>query len=148
MGFRQGAYAKIWSVDDHGKYSTGNISISKRNKDTGEYTIDFRDGYVRFVGQANEYVKKLNLPDSSEAHNTNNKGALIRIGACDVSQYYNATKKELYTNFTIFEIQDPNGNDVTNTPQDAKRPSRTPPGMNATNQTKPLNDFNDDELPF
>ena len=35
MGFRQGAYAKIWKIEDKGNYHVAQMSISRKNKDTG-----------------------------------------------------------------------------------------------------------------
>lgn len=30
MGFRKGAYARVWEAENKGKYSVANISVSKK----------------------------------------------------------------------------------------------------------------------
>lgn len=42
MGFRTGSYATIWSVESASDTRTkARISISRKNKQTGEYDTDF-----------------------------------------------------------------------------------------------------------
>ena len=49
MGFHTGAYATIWSVEDKGNYTKVNLSVSQKNKNTGEYDTKF-SYFVNFVG--------------------------------------------------------------------------------------------------
>ena len=52
MGFRKDAYATVWSVEQKSNTLTnGRISISRKNKNTGEYETDF-SGFVSFIGTA------------------------------------------------------------------------------------------------
>ena len=52
MGFRTGAYAKVWEVKPFSDTSVRiRLSISRKNKSTGEYEQDF-SGYVTAVGTA------------------------------------------------------------------------------------------------
>ena len=52
MGFRTGSYATIWSVESATDTRTkARISISRKNKQTGEYDTDF-SGFVDFIGTA------------------------------------------------------------------------------------------------
>ena len=52
MGFRTGAYAKIWKVEPFSDTSTKlRISISRKNKQSGEYEQDF-SGFVSAIGTA------------------------------------------------------------------------------------------------
>lgn len=52
MGFRTGSYATIWSVESASDTRTkARISISRKNKQTGEYDTDF-SGFVDFIGTA------------------------------------------------------------------------------------------------
>ncbi len=90
MGFRIGAYAKVWEVNDKGNYSEAKISISKKNKQTNQYETDFQSK-VRLVGQAHNCRIKAN--------------DRIKINACDVSTRYNKETKVTYTNFVIFELE-------------------------------------------
>lgn len=111
MGFRQGALARLWSYDDEGRYGTGNMSISDKNKESGEYKITFQDGFVRFVGSAHEKAMSLNLPTFEEFRaGSYNRGASFRIMSCDATKTYDKEKKKTYTNFTIFDIELPDEN--------------------------------------
>ena len=49
MGFRTGSYATIWTVESASDTRTkARISISRKNKQTGEYDTDF-SGFVDFT---------------------------------------------------------------------------------------------------
>lgn len=113
MGFKQGAFARIWSVNDEGKYSTANVSVSRKNKETGKYDVEFSDGYVRLVGSAHEAAKELGLPTREEFDSQSDKGVSVKISSCDVTNNYDTKTKKLYTNCVIFgfEIPDNNGGD-------------------------------------
>lgn len=117
MGFRQGAFARIWSVNDEGKYSTANVSVSKKNKETGKYDVEFSDRYVRLVGSAHETAKKLGLPTREEFDATSNKGVSVQISSCDVTNKYDAKTEKLYTNYVIFGFEIPD-NDSGNSSSD------------------------------
>lgn len=94
MGFRTGAYAKVWEVIPVGDTSTKlRMSVSRKNKQTGEYEQDF-SGYVLCVGTA--VAKKARcLP----------AGARIKLGDCDVSTRYDAERQTSYTNFKLFTFE-------------------------------------------
>lgn len=130
MGFRQGAYAKVWSAEDKGKYSVGNISISRKNKDTDKYEVEFQDGFVRFVGNAHNALSNLSIDE---------KGASIQITSCDVTNKYDAEKKKTYTNFVIFGFDVPNGSNAGGKKGGA---SKSKP------KTAPVEEPEDDDLPF
>lgn len=50
MGFRTGSFCTIWEVEPISDTNTkARISISHKNKQTGEYETDF-SGYVNFMG--------------------------------------------------------------------------------------------------
>ena len=101
MGFRTGAFAKVWEVSSSNDTSTKlRISISRKNKKTNEYEQDF-SGYVYFVGTAN--AKKASLL---------HEGSRIKIGDCDVTNRYDAEKKVTYTNFKVFSFEDMDGEQV------------------------------------
>lgn len=52
MGFRNGAYATIWEVKPVSDTNTkARISVSRKNKQTGQYETDF-SGFVEFIGTA------------------------------------------------------------------------------------------------
>ena len=110
MGFRQDSYARVWSVKNKGNYSTARISISRKDKNTGAYTTDFQDGYVRLVGQAHTAFQGVQIDEK--------KGISIKISSCEVTNVYTAPDgKVSYTpHYTIFglEIQDGNSNNKGN----------------------------------
>ena len=94
VGFRQGSFAKCWAVEPKSNTSTQlRISISRKNRETGEYEQDF-SGFVSCVGTA-AAKKAANLKE----------GDTIRLGDIDVSTTYNAERKITYTNYKIFSFQ-------------------------------------------
>jgi hypothetical protein len=94
MGFRAGSYATIWSVESASDTRTkARISISRKNKQTGEYDTDF-SGFVDFIGTA-AAKKALMLKEKDR----------IRLGDVDVTNNYNKEKGITYTNFKIFSFE-------------------------------------------
>lgn len=99
MGFRTGAYANVWEVTPMSDTSTKiRVSVSCKNKQTGEYKQDF-SGFVLCIGTA----AARNAAKLKE-------GARIKIGDCDVTTKYDAQKKITYTNFKLFSFEDADGN--------------------------------------
>lgn len=102
MGFRTGAWTTIWSVESVSETATkARISISRKNRDTGEYVDDF-GGYVTFLGTS-AAKKALMLKERDR----------IKLGDVDVRSNYVKEKNTTYYNFNIFsfETQDEaNGN--------------------------------------
>lgn len=95
MGFRTGAYAKVWEVTPMSDTSTKiRLSVSRKNKQTGEYEQDF-SGFVLCIGTA----AARNAARLKE-------GARIKLGDCDVTTKYDAQKKVTYTNFKLFSFED------------------------------------------
>ncbi len=95
MGFRNGAYAKVWDVSPMGEKTTKlRISISRINKKTGEYDEEF-SGFVMCIGTA---------AANKAAHLQN--GSRIKIGDCDVTTKYDKEKKITYTNYKIFSLDE------------------------------------------
>lgn len=95
MGFRNGAYATVWEVEPS-KFDTmtnGRISISRKNKDSGEYEQDF-SGFVSFVGTA-AAKKALSLKEKDR----------IKLGDVDVSTRYDKAKEKEYINYKIFSFE-------------------------------------------
>lgn len=112
MGFRTGAYAKVWEVTPMSDTSTKlRISISRKNKQTNEYEQDF-SGFVLCIGSA-AARKAISLKE----------GARIKLGDCDVTTKYDAQKKVTYTNFKLFsfDTEDSSGS----TTQDNTTPQPT-----------------------
>lgn len=140
MGFRQGAFAKLWKVEDKGNYSVAQVSVSRKNKDTGRYEVEFQDGFVRLVGNAHETAKGLNIPESI--------GLSIKITSCDVTNKYDAEKGKSYINFTIFgfEIPDNNNGSATINTKNSKNSSKSSKASAKVDNNSEYE--TEDELPF
>ena len=69
------------------------LSVSRKNKQTGEYEQDF-SGFVNAVGTA-AAKKAASLKE----------GDRIKIGDVDVTTKYDAEKKTTYTNFKMFSFE-------------------------------------------
>ena len=93
MGFRTGAFAKIWEVKPISDTNVRlRLSVSRKNKQTNEYEQDF-SGFVTAVGTA-AAKKAASLKE----------GDRIKLGDVDVSTRYDADKKTTYTNFKLFSF--------------------------------------------
>lgn len=94
MGFRTGAYAKVWEVKPMSDVSTKiRVSVSRKNKETGEYEQDF-SGFVMAIGSA-AARKASNLKE----------GDRIKLGDIDVSTRYDKEKKTSYVNYKVFSFE-------------------------------------------
>lgn len=102
MGFRPGAYAKVWEVTPMSDTSTKvRMSVSRKNKQSGEYEQDF-SGFVLAIGTAAAH-KAAGLKE----------GDRIKLGDVDVSTKYDREKKITYTNFKMFSFDIENGGDAS-----------------------------------
>lgn len=102
MGFRPGAYAKVWEVAPMSDTSTKvRMSISRKNKQSGEYEQDF-SGFVLAIGTAAAH-KAAGLKE----------GDRIKLGDVDVSTKYDREKKVTYTNYKMFSFDIENGSSVS-----------------------------------
>jgi len=90
MGFRIGAYAKIWEVNKAEKYTKVRLTTSKKNKQTNEYETDF-NSYVMLLGRANTI--EISVNDT------------IKISECEVTTKYDKVKSVKYTNYAIFDCE-------------------------------------------
>lgn len=101
MGMRNGNYCTIWKVEDKGKYSVAQVSTSSKNKD-GDRVVDFRDGFVRLVGQAHEFVKK---------HGVGEKGLFCKVMDFEVTMTNGKDDpKKVFTNYAVFKLEEYGGN--------------------------------------
>jgi len=104
MGFRNDTYATVWEVDvKSDTFTTGRISISHKNKNTGEYETDF-SSYVCFVGSATSKKAGSLAPKSR-----------IKLKSVDVTNKFNKDTRENFYSFKIydFEVVDNNGSAPT-----------------------------------
>lgn len=98
MGFRTGSFATIWgtveSISD--TRAKARISISRRNRQTGEYDTDF-SGFVDFIGTA-AVKKAMTLKEKDR----------IKLGDVDVSNKYSKEKNITYVNYKVFSFETQN----------------------------------------
>lgn len=120
MGFRNGAYARVWSAESvSDKVTKVRLSVSKKNKQTGEYDQDF-GGFVKFVGSAN-----------AKAASMLNDGDRIKLGEVDVTNRYDKEQKKEYIDYVCFAFE--NGSDTV---------------KNETAKKVDEGEVDDDEIPF
>lgn len=125
MGFKQDAYAKVWKIENKGNYHVGQISTSKKNKQTDQYETDFNSNFVRFIGTAHSMAAKLS------------DGDRIKIGSCEVTNKYDKEKNTTYTNYMVYSFEVEGGK-----PQNNQSDQKVKDGfMN-------IPDGLDEELPF
>ena len=94
MGFRNGAYAKVWEVTPVSDTRTRiRLSISRKNKQTEQYEQDF-GGFVSFVGTAcaNKAAKL-------------KQGDRIKLGDVDLQNKYDKEKNTTYYYPTVFSFE-------------------------------------------
>lgn len=100
MGFRNGAYAKVWSVEEKSPtMAKVNISVSKKNKQTGEYETEF-SGFVDFVGTMNS-AKAMKL----------SRGDRVKLGDVDVVTVRDEKRGAYFTNYKVFSFEPQDGSD-------------------------------------
>ena len=98
MGFRKDTYCTVWSVDPVSDVQTkARISISRKDKQTGEYTEDF-SGFVSFFGTA-AAKKAATLKERDR----------IKLGDVDVRSKYDKVKNITYYNFNVYSFEVQNG---------------------------------------
>ena len=125
MGFRTGAFAKVWEVKPFSDTSVKlRLSVSRKNKQTGEYEQDF-SGFVNAVGTA-----------AAKKAATLKEGDRIKIGDVDVTTKYDAEKKVTYTNFKMFSFELDDGGS-------SPKPSNTEPQPSVDS-----GEVDDSRLPF
>lgn len=120
MGFGNGSWAKIWSVERGDKSTKVRLSTSRKNKDTDEYEQDF-SGFVTLAGTAHKQASNLK------------EGDRIQIGNCTVTSRYDKEKNKEYINFTMFSYEAGDGQAAP-----AKSDSKAVVAPNSS----------DDDLPF
>lgn len=122
MAFRNGAFAKVWELKPSANYTDVRISISRKDKQTGEYTQDF-GGYVRFIGEAHKMATGLQVGDR------------VQLGEVSCTNQYNKERGVTYYNFQVYSFAVPDGNATVTTRRPAEKVDLPPQGI-------------DEELPF
>lgn len=105
MGFRSGAFAKIWSIEKgNGNYYVADMSTSKKAKDRDgkeiqengktKYETDWSNKFVRLVGTAAKQAESLKNGDS------------VKIKSCDVTSKWSKEQNKEFVNYVIFAFDD------------------------------------------
>ena len=114
MGFRVGAYCKVWSIEQaRGNFTKVKLSVSKKQQD-GTYATDF-NGFCMFIGNAHAKAAMLKGDER------------IKLGDVDVSTVYNKDQKKEYVNYKVFDFEFADGNDSKNTKQPPKKNTESNP---------------------
>ncbi len=123
MGFRYGAYMRIWELEPHEKFTTARVSTSRKNKQTGDYEQDF-SGFVTLIGAAHTEAAGMQ------------PNCTVRIGNCEVTNRYDKEKQKSYTNFNVYSFKHDDGEN--------ERPVQKPDAVDVS-----VDDSEDmEELPF
>ena len=133
MGFRSGAYAKVWSCSKgNGNYYVADMSTSRKTQDGG-YENDWSNKFVRLVGEAAEQAESINDGDS------------VRIGSCDVTNHYDKTKQILYTNYVIFSFMNDDDSGSGNTQRSSAKKTTSNKSSTKGSKAKKAVEASDDE---
>ena len=133
MGFRSGAYAKVWSCSKgNGNYYVADMSTSRKTQDGG-YENDWSNKFVRLVGEAAEQAESINDGDS------------VRIGSCDVTNHYDKVKQTLYTNYVIFSFMNDDDNGSGNTQRSSAKKTTSSKSSTKGSNAKKVVEASDDE---
>lgn len=93
MGFRTGAFAKVWEVDPTSDTMTKlKLSVSRKNKKTDEFETDW-SGYAIAVGTA-----------TARAASKLGRGDTIKLGDVDVTRRYDKASSKEFINWKIFSF--------------------------------------------
>lgn len=125
MGFRTGAFTKIWAIEPvRDTITKARVSISKKNNNTGKYESEF-DGFIAFLGTA-AASKAAKLKE----------GDRIKLGDIDVVRKYDKEKQKEYINFNVYSFE----------MADAKAASSPPAATNT--ESVDSGEIETDDLPF
>ena len=153
MGLKTNCYAKVWSCRANGKLYSGQISVSYKNKETGEYKNVF-NGFVNFGGKAAEKLSQLGLPERVDKENPVYRSIQITESP-DITNYYNPEYiKKLYglakgsEELTKFIQANASPNKVTIWDFEVSEGSSQKTAKANTKKKAPEPDEDDEDLPF
>lgn len=133
MGFREGAFASVWSAEPtrSGNGTRVRLSTSYKNKQTGQYEQDF-SGYCTFYGDAHKKAANLRERDR------------IKLLSCDVSNSYNKDTKVSNTYFKVFDFDMADGSQPSTGSSTA---AKTQTRKTAFDEGEGF-EFDEDDVPF
>lgn len=128
MGFKQNAWATIWSAEPgKGNFTNVRLSISRKNRETDQYEDEF-SGFCMFIGEARAKAERLKERDR------------IKLGDVDVTRRYDKEKQKEYYTFKVFSFQ-------TESEANAGSPTRTASEPVSSNPVD-FTPVETDQLPF
>ena len=127
MGFKNGAYATVWGIEDKGKTTSVRLSISKKNSKTNEYETDF-SGFCRFIGEAHKNAYTLKVKDR------------IRLNECEVTTLFVKDTGREYVTYKVFSFEKTEPNNKNSQSNVQQKPSYS--------QVREENDIDANEVPF
>lgn len=142
MGFRNGAYARIWEKSTQNiTYGAGKkftkymvrLSISKKGNDD-KYYQQF-SGFAELKGDALEEMRGVKIPE--------NGGLTVRLGDVDLENSYNQESGITYWTPIIWSFD--------HSEEENHQTERTPSRNRKSQATAPVvieDDVDDDDLPF
>ena len=137
MGFRNGAYATVWSTQTKSdKLTKVRISISHKDKTTNEYITDFSD-FVSFVGTECA-SKALTLKQRDR----------IKLNDVDVYRRYDKEKDRSYYNCYVYSFDSQQGFNYDNVENATQTKENTNTMTNANTVDSGEIEPADDDLPF
>lgn len=138
MGFRNGAYAKVWETKAtrSPRVTQGRISISYKNKATGQYEEDFSH-WVSFLGQ-----------ETAEKALTLSQGARIKLGEVDSSARYDKAAGKKYYDFKVYSFEMADSGSTADTGASASAVPPVPAGWEDLNRDPAPGEVEDEGLPF
>lgn len=132
MGFKNGARAKVWSIEPGPTEKMTKIRISVSRKQGDQFIQDF-GGFVTCIGSANEKAKRLT------------EGSTIVLSECDVSTTYDKVRQKEYINYKLFDF-DVDGDKA---PSKEEKPRAKKPSKKAAFDDEGDADEDDpDDFPF
>lgn len=138
MGFKAGAWCTVFGMPESktDMVTTARVSISVKNRQTGEYEQTF-GGYVSFVGSS-AAVKALRLKDRQR----------IRLNEVDVTSRYNKEKNVTYYNFSVFSFDTAEEFEEKRGSGHSTAPNYEDPTPSTVDNGEPEMSLGDDRLPF
>lgn len=127
MSFANGKLAKIWEIKPKENYTEVKISTSRKEPNSDDYIQDF-GGFVRFIGKANDKIKKCNGTEN------------IKLISVETTNRYDRAKATMYTNYACFDFE-------VYTPLNQPKKENSNTQGQTDNNTPPLSD-DDPPLPF
>lgn len=92
MGFTNGAFATVWEIEPHEKFTKVRLNVSQKNLETNEYRQTF-SGYVSFIGEAHNNINSIKPKDK------------IQLIKTDVTTRWDKARQQEFVNYQCYEFE-------------------------------------------